>query len=276
MKFSLSIIALFGLAGFGMVYAADETADAMELAIRKSDPAALRGLLIPGFDLTAPKKAELLALAKRVTNETFMNLNRASITDGWRFLKGVAKCALAAGCGIMAYGMFMKAFRLIPSGSVTSQAFFTTSMEQNGVNYGSVEEEQLSQAQRADRYGRSLLAASSTRQSAGGSSTGGPLPTIGSQTNWPAVYREEHIANGISAGLALYLGYLGVSDIRASIGGKARYKHHQRALAVEAIIQRIPACPGPECTKNTGQQDVQTPQPVHQTFETSIDIDQVD
>ncbi len=267
MKLAVRFLALLTMMGAFSTRAV-VNCDAIEQTVRDSDPEALRSLLIPGLDLTHNKKIELTVLAKQITNTTFMNLNRASVADGWRCLRGIAKFATGVLSGIMAYGLFTGGIRLIDPLQL-KKIETTEGVESSSASSPIPESEKVfSDSDRALNYLVTIVPSlesylsspgrNSTEAGFGGTRKEGEVKTVLSHN-----YLLENTANPgerlvycSAVGLAVYFFYTGIADIHGWISRRARYNHHQRALAVEAIIQRIPACAEPPCERNFIDQSV--------------------
>ncbi len=183
-------------------------------AIKSSDPDELRSLLIPGFYIQKDKKAEYLELARNVTNETYTNLNRSSWSDLTRFLKGGIELAAAGIAGFCAYSLYRG----------TIGVYHHTLVPRN-------------------EQGEAIAAPISRYYASWGEKL------VKSSDNIDLFESEyTHLASIGSLGvLTLYWAAKGINEWRTVAAAHDRSEHHKRALAVEAIIQRLPACADSSC-----------------------------
>lgn len=216
-----TLIIGFLLSSIGLTCLAEGDSSIVE-AITTSDPDALRSVLIPGFYIQKDKKAEYLELARKVTNETYVNLNKGSWSDGVRFFKGLGEVAAGAALGFCAFGFYRGSMGLYAS---SPQVI----VQQEGA--GDVPTP-IEQGWSSKNYGFIW-----------GTENGSGTPPANLIAN-------EKVRNGLSgslAMLALYLASKGFAQWRAISHAKSRKDHHKRAFAVEAIIQRLPVCTDTLC-----------------------------
>lgn len=161
-------------------------AHSIEDAIKTSNPAALRHVLISGFTIHSDEKKRYLALAHDITNKTYADLHQNSIADVGRFIRGSLKMVGGAAALYTGY-QFYKGY--------WDRA---TYVEQDHGGLG------LAEYQIEDPQARG------------------------------AVY----VLLGF---VSSYLGYKGLEDWGGILSKRYRFAKHCSALAVEAIVQRLPA-----------------------------------
>ncbi|MBA3752400.1 hypothetical protein H0X06_06475 [Candidatus Dependentiae bacterium] len=176
-------------------------------AIKASDPVGLRSLLMPGFYVRSQDKKLYSSLAQQKTKETYVNLYATSFADLGYAVKGSLKAAFAA--------------------------FFLKNLYENSIK-GKIEaiNGPLKDADDNPVKG-SFMDSLPSKESA--------LSFFAEQRYMPLLESFQADCTAPVMGLTgIYFLKESISDFFAIVNKKDRYTRHLKALAVEAIVLRLP------------------------------------
>lgn len=207
--------------------AAFGTEDKIIETVEHSNPERLQCLLMPGFLIRLEDKKRYVGLAQDVTNRTFADLHKTCFYD---VIKG-ARCALYVGLAIY----FGKHF-------YDNVSFLRPVLSSLVPLVGNRSGEQVQQPPANAAQGQSQqppINAAPAQQSV--HQPAHEQPGISECGGGIIKMLSDHSAALCGAAFSTYFANKALKEFKEILVSKARQKRHKNALAVETIIQRLPA-----------------------------------
>lgn len=218
-----------------LVYAQEEngialSTDKIMMAIEASNPAEVCHFIIPGYFIRADQKARYLAKAQEVSNQTYIELTSYGLSDLTKIVSGLVKCSAAALFGIMGYKYYrgnVKLGCLVPD----TKTLTYTKSDESGNKLESIKVTNNDGV--VGTWQLDLLK---------------QVEVTYADFKWQDYHKpESRCLLGVIVIAALYSAKKGLSDFWSVVKRTERVKKHKDALAVEALIQRLPECNDGTC-----------------------------